>query len=224
VDAELAAWRERGVEGHFTPPRPWVDVGELCLEVGHGAQPHAILEHVPDARSIWTALLGGAARQAFGAGGAARTTVWWEPFPTLTTAAPSTKLGTFLSSSLSGFYIAMGFCVIPALAAANVVKERECKAKLQQLLMGATPASYWLSRWMWDALQYLVAWVGACVVAAVGGDVFTSGSNYPTLALMMLSYGFSVFGIAYALSFLFDKQAVAQTWVQIGFFLGTLVR
>ena len=89
------------------------------------------------------------------------------------------------------------------------------QAKLQQLLMGATPFSYWASRWLWDTLQvcsrmdsgmaarvslerangvmhfhnvqYLVAWAGACVVVGiVGGDIFTAGSNFPTLMLLML--------------------------------------
>ena len=54
-----------------------------------------------NARSIWTALLGGAARQAFGAGGTARTTVWWEPFPTLTTAQRSREFARAQSSGHS---------------------------------------------------------------------------------------------------------------------------
>jgi hypothetical protein len=65
--------------------------------------------------------------------------VTFHPFPR----TPNEKkrpIGDYVASAMMGFYLALGFCMIPALQTVNVVKERENKAKQLQLIMGLSPA------------------------------------------------------------------------------------
>jgi hypothetical protein len=107
------------------------------------------------------------------------------------------NVGQYISNALMGFYLVVGFSMIPALQvgaaaaksrwwrlrfdgvsaslvqALTVVKERETKAKQMQLIMGMSVSSYWVSIWLWDVVQYSVPWIGSCIlVYGFGGSAF----------------------------------------------------
>jgi hypothetical protein len=69
---------------------------------------------------------------------------------------PTSQLGSFLSSSLMGFYSTLGFVTIPAIQAVNVVMERENKSKQLQMIMGAGPFSYWVATWLYVEIRAVV--------------------------------------------------------------------
>lgn len=51
--------------------------------------------------------------------------------------------------------VMIAFCFLPASYAIFVVKEREVKAKHQQMISGVSIYAYWFSTFLWDAVSYL---------------------------------------------------------------------
>lgn len=150
-------------------------------------------------------------------GNAALLAATFDPLPTLVD-NPAPALGDFLSQSLMGFYMALGYVTIPAIQAANVVLERETKTKQLQFVMGSTPFGYWLSTWLWDAIQYLIPWIGGlAIILASSGSILQGQDHGWAIAFLLLFYGLSVPGPTYLLSFMFDRHPDAQMWVRLGY-------
>ena len=57
---------------------------------------------------------------------------------------------------LTVLIFSIAFCFIPASFVMFVIRERETNSKHQQLISGVSPASYWLSSFVWDAVAYFV--------------------------------------------------------------------
>lgn len=132
-------------------------------------------------------------------------------------------VGEYLTSALQGFYIALGFAVIPALMATNVVKERETSAKRMQLIMGLSTPSYWLATWAWDFILYTLPWFGASILVYVIGSDTYKGTNFVALFFLLGAFGASVPGLTYTLSFAFKTSAMAQTAIMGIYSLLTMV-
>ena len=132
-------------------------------------------------------------------------------------------LGVYLANTLIGFYIALGFNTIPALQAANVVKERETKAKRQQLIMGSSISAYWLSTWLWDLLQFIIPFAGAVTLVGVIGSESMRGANFPAIMLLVLLWGVAIPPLTYVFSFMFNKHQNAQTGILVIYSLATVV-
>jgi len=164
------------------------------------------------------------ARAVLGASGSASGA--FDPLPrTLTGFVPDGSfalLGSWLAASLSAFYVAMGFAVVPGLMAIAVVKERETRIQAVQSIMGLPPTAYWLGTWLWDGLAMaFVPSAGAIVVLAIAGT-FEPG-QLPAVAALFILFGISTPGPAYALSFAFESAASAQTWIMLLTTLTTVV-
>jgi ABC-type multidrug transport system ATPase subunit len=159
----------------------------------------------------------GTTTTAAGPGNARLLAATFDPLPTLVD-NPQPALGDFLSQSLMGFYLALGYVTIPAIQAANVVLERESKTKQLQFVMGSTPFGYWISTWMWDAIQYLIPWVGGLAIIIGSSSSILQGADHGwAIAFLLLFYGLSVPGPTYVLSFLFDRHPDAQMWIRLGY-------
>jgi ATP-binding cassette subfamily A (ABC1) protein 3 len=72
---------------------------------------------------------------------------------------PPTKTQRIQRHDLDAFSAAIivniAFSFIPASFAVPIVKEREVKAKHQQLISGVSVLSYWLSTYVWDFISFL---------------------------------------------------------------------
>ena len=149
----------------------------------------------------------------------------FDPFPRDVTRDFTTQqqvaLGTFLSSMISGFYVAMGFIVVPSVQLIAVVKERETEIKQLQLVQGVTPLAYWLGLWAWDATQFVPPAIGTIVVAVSSGVY--DWSDIPGLTVLLAAFGASLPGQGYAFSFLFSKATSAQTWSTLTLLLLSLI-
>lgn len=100
----------------------------------------------------------------------------------------------------------IAFCFVPASFAVFVVKEREVKAKHQQVISGVSIYAYWTSTYLWDTLSYLpTAGLVILVVYIYGVDAYTKGSASSAFALLLVLYGPATAAITYLLSFIFVR-------------------
>lgn len=131
------------------------------------------------------------------------------------------------SASIDAFTAALffmiAFCFIPASYASFIVKEREVKAKHQQIISGVSIYAYWCSSFVWDIISYLptVALV-MIIVAAFGVDNYIKNNGGVATFLLFLLYGPAVAAFTYLISFLFRSHSTAQLIVMFFNFLSGL--
>jgi ATP-binding cassette subfamily A (ABC1) protein 3 len=103
----------------------------------------------------------------------------------------------------------IAFCFVPASFAVFVVKEREVKAKHQQVISGVSIYAYWTSTYLWDTLSYLpTATLVILLVYVFSVSAYTQGSSASAFALLLLLYGPATAAITYLLSFMFVRYAL----------------
>jgi ABC-type multidrug transport system ATPase subunit len=127
-------------------------------------------------------------------------------------------IGDYIGATILGFLVAMGFITIPAVQAASSVIERETRAKKMQLLMGSSPANFWLSCWLWDFLLYLFTWAGGSLIiygVNIGG-LFT-GRSLGAVIVVLLLYGAAIPGPTYVFAARFTNGPEAQMVIRIGY-------
>ncbi len=108
----------------------------------------------------------------------------------------------------------IAFCFIPASFAVFVVREREIKAKHQQIISGVSLSAYWTSTFVWDTLSYLpTALLVLAIIYAFGIDAYTQGDGVGALATVLILFGPSVAAFTYLTSFAFDSHSTAQVMV-----------
>ena len=74
----------------------------------------------------------------------------------------------------AALFFMIAFCFIPASYVSFIVKEREVKAKHQQIISGVSIYAYWCSSWVWDVVSYFPTVVLVfCLVLAFGIDSYT---------------------------------------------------
>ncbi|XP_059428864.1 ABC transporter A family member 1 isoform X1 [Corylus avellana] len=121
--------------------------------------------------------------------------------------------------------VSIAFSFIPASFAVPIVKEREVKAKHQQLISGVSVLSYWSSTYIWDFVSFLFPSSFAIVLFYIFGlDQFIGrGCVLPTV-LMFLEYGLSIASLTYCLTFFFSDHTMAQNVVLlVHFFTGLIL-
>ncbi|XP_022745140.1 ABC transporter A family member 1-like isoform X3 [Durio zibethinus] len=118
--------------------------------------------------------------------------------------------------------IALSF--IPASFAVPLVKEREVKAKHQQLISGVSVIAYWVSTYIWDFISFLFPTTFAIILFYVFGlDQFIGRGFLPTV-IMFLEYGLAIAASTYCLTFFFSDHTMAQNVVLlIHFFTGLIL-
>ncbi|GMH18706.1 hypothetical protein Nepgr_020547 [Nepenthes gracilis] len=130
-----------------------------------------------------------------------------------------------LDAFSAAIIISIAFSFIPASFAVPLVKEREVKAKHQQLISGVSVLAYWASTYLWDFISFLFPSSFAIILFYIFGlDQFIGiGSFWPTV-IMFVEYGLAVASSTYCLTFFFSDHTMAQNVVLlVHFFTGLIL-
>lgn len=121
--------------------------------------------------------------------------------------------------------VTMAFSFIPASFAVAIVKEREVKAKHQQLISGVSVLSYWASTYLWDFISFLFPSSFAILLFFIFGlDQFIGRESFFSTVLIFLGYGSSIASSTYCLTFFFSEHSMAQNAVLlVHFFTGIIL-
>ncbi|KAK4797503.1 hypothetical protein SAY86_029829 [Trapa natans] len=119
-----------------------------------------------------------------------------------------------LDAFSTAIIVNIAFSFIPASFAVLIVKEREVKAKHQQLISGVSVLSYWTSTFIWDFISFLFPSSFAIILFYIFGlDQFVGASRILPTILMFLEYGLAVASFTYCLTFFFTDHTMAQNVV-----------
>ncbi|KAL9409139.1 hypothetical protein AB3S75_047510 [Citrus x aurantiifolia] len=121
--------------------------------------------------------------------------------------------------------ISIAFSFIPASFAVAIVKEREVKAKQQQLISGVSVLSYWTSTYIWDFISFLFPSSCAIILFYIFGlDQFVGRDCLLPTVLIFLGYGLAIASSTYCLTFFFSDHTMAQNVVLlVHFFTGLIL-
>ncbi|XP_073151159.1 ABC transporter A family member 1 isoform X3 [Henckelia pumila] len=141
---------------------------------------------------------------------------------------PLTQSQRLQRHDLDAFTVAIivniAFSFIPASFAVAVVKEREVKAKHQQLISGVSVLSYWASTYIWDFISFLIPSTFAILLFSIFGlDQFIGRASFFPTILMFLGYGSAIASSTYCLTFFFSEHSMAQNVVLLVHFFTGLV-
>jgi ATP-binding cassette subfamily A (ABC1) protein 3 len=122
------------------------------------------------------------------------------------------------SAAIDAFVVSLfamiAMCFIPASFAVFVVKEREVKAKHQQVISGVSIYAYWVSTFFWDTISYLpTALLVIAIMYAYGIEAYTKGPAASAIVVLVLLYGPATAAFTYIISFLFVSHSTAQVAV-----------
>ena len=127
-----------------------------------------------------------------------------------------------ISAFIAALFCMIACCFIPASFAVFIVKEREVKAKHQQIISGVNIYAYWCSSFIWDILSYIPTAL-LIYVAMIAFDIsaYTKGSSAFAVIYLLMLFGPSTAAMTYLLSFLFVNHSTAQVVVMFfNFFTG----
>jgi ATP-binding cassette subfamily A (ABC1) protein 3 len=130
-----------------------------------------------------------------------------------------------LDAFSAAIIVSIAFSFIPASFAVAIVKEREVKAKHQQLISGVSALSYWASTYMWDFISFLFPSSFAIILFYIFGleQFIGSASIVPTI-ILLLEYGLAIASSTYCLTFFFSEHSMAQNVVLlVHFFTGLIL-
>lgn len=129
-----------------------------------------------------------------------------------------------LDAFSASIIVGIAFSFIPASYAVSIVKEREVKAKHQQLISGVSLLSYWISTYVWDFISFLFPTLFALILFSIFGlnQFIGSGCILPTVVIF-LGYGLSVASLTYCMTFFFSDHTVAQNVVLLVHFFSGLI-
>ncbi|WCJ33447.1 ATP-binding cassette sub-family A member 2 [Euphorbia peplus] len=142
---------------------------------------------------------------------------------------PMTKSQLMQRHDLDAFsaaiIISIALSFIPASFAVAIVKEREVKAKHQQLISGVSVLSYWVSTYLWDFISFLFPSASAMFLFYVFGlDQFIGRDCFLPTLMLFLEYGLAIASSTYCLTFLFSDHTMAQNVVLlVHFFTGLIL-
>uniref|UniRef100_A0A1B0G2X8 ABC transporter domain-containing protein n=1 Tax=Glossina morsitans morsitans TaxID=37546 RepID=A0A1B0G2X8_GLOMM len=127
------------------------------------------------------------------------------------------NLGTQLSTNLC-----FAFCFISALYILFLIKERQTRSKLLQLVGGVNVWTFWLSQMLWDLLTFTItALIVIIVISIFQEDGYSTFSELMRYFSVFIMFGFSVLPFTYLASFLFKEPANGFAHVStINFFAG----
>ncbi|KAL8261643.1 hypothetical protein R6Q59_025692 [Mikania micrantha] len=130
-----------------------------------------------------------------------------------------------LDAFSAAIIVSIAFSFIPASFAVAIVKEREVKAKHQQLISGVSVLSYWVSTYIWDFISSLIPSTFAMLLFYIFGlEQFIGGGSLLPTILILLAYGFAIASSTYCLTFFFSEHSMAQNVVLlVHFFTGIVL-
>ena len=141
--------------------------------------------------------------------------------------AHQTGLLDAVKSLQAVLFIMIAFAFVPGGIVVFVVREKEAhhNSKHQQMISGASIASFWLSTYAFDILVYMVP-LALSILSIIWVDLdqlIVNGALWACF-LLLLGYGLAVTTCTYALSFLFEKHTQAQIIVVLfNVFLGLVL-
>ncbi|KAL5708093.1 Phospholipid-transporting ATPase abca1 [Ranunculus cassubicifolius] len=119
-----------------------------------------------------------------------------------------------LDAFSAAIIVTIAFSFIPASFAVSIVKEREVKAKHQQLISGVSVLSYWISTYIWDFVSFLFPSFLAIVLFFIFGlDQFIGRESLLPTITLFLAYGSAIAASTYCLTFFFSEHSTAQNVV-----------
>ncbi|KAM0948803.1 putative ABC transporter, AAA+ ATPase domain, ABC transporter A [Dioscorea sansibarensis] len=129
-----------------------------------------------------------------------------------------------LDAFSAAIIVNIAFSFIPASFAVAIVKEREVKAKHQQLISGVSILSYWMSTYLWDFVSFLFPTSFAIILFYIFdlNQFIGKDSLVPTIVLF-LEYGSGIASSTYCLTFFFSDHSIAQNVVLLVHFLSGLI-
>jgi ABC-type multidrug transport system ATPase subunit len=151
--------------------------------------------------------------------------------PTITIRAhplPRTKTQEEISAEIGGLYVVMfimmAFAFVPAGFVVFVVRERETKAKHQQLVSGVSTIAYWFATWLWD---FASGWIPVSITLLLL-EIFDvapliDGEAAIATVLLLACWLGAVSCQTYIFSFLFKKHTSAQNFVLFTNFITGLI-
>lgn len=120
--------------------------------------------------------------------------------------------------------INIAFSFIPASFAVAIVKEREVRAKHQQLISGVSILSYWASTYFWDFISFLFPSSIAIILFSIFGlDQFVGVDSIFPMIIMLLGYGLAIASSTYCLTFFFSEHSLAQNIILLIHFFSGLI-
>ena len=127
--------------------------------------------------------------------------------------------------AISSLFISMPFALLPSTFVSFIVKERECKAKHVQMVIGAKRSAYWISSFVFDFAAYSVTMTLAFIIFLAAGRDSLVGDVHVFSATLMLftSYGVSSILSGYVVSFLFKNHVAAQNATMLLNLAGSIV-
>ncbi|XP_024515167.1 ABC transporter A family member 1 [Selaginella moellendorffii] len=124
----------------------------------------------------------------------------------------------------AGIIVNVAYSFIPASFAVAIVKEREVKAKHQQLISGVSLMAYWISTYVWDMLSYLLpAGLAVGLFFIFGMDEFIGKESILATSIMMVAYGPAIAASTYCLTFFFTDHSLAQNVILLIHFFSGLI-
>ncbi|KAJ8499332.1 hypothetical protein OPV22_009884 [Ensete ventricosum] len=129
-----------------------------------------------------------------------------------------------LDAFSASIIVNIAFSFIPASFAVTIVKEREVKAKHQQLISGVSVLSYWVSTYIWDFVSFLFPTSLAVILFFMFdlNQFVGTGCFLPTIVLF-LEYGLAIGSSTYCLTFFFSEHTIAQNVVLLIHFFSGLI-
>ena len=124
------------------------------------------------------------------------------------------KQTALISAFIVALFCMIACCLIPASLVVFIVKEREVKAKHQQIISGVSIYAYWCSSFVWDIVSYVpTAFLIYMAMLAFQVKAYTEGSAVSAIVTLFLMFGPSSVAMTYLLSFLFASHSTAQVAV-----------
>ncbi|KAL1813550.1 hypothetical protein ACET3Z_023615 [Daucus carota] len=141
---------------------------------------------------------------------------------------PMTKSQRVQRHDLDAFSAAVivniAFSFLPASFAVAIVKEREVKAKHQQLISGVSIISYWASTYAWDFISFLFPSSFAVLLFYIFGlEQFIGRYSFLPTVTMLLEYGLAISSSTYCLTFFFSEHSMAQNVVLLVHFFSGII-
>lgn len=141
---------------------------------------------------------------------------------------PLTSTQTDIYSSFNIYlvviFLMLSISVIPASFATHIVREREIKAKHQQVVSGVSFIVYWISNWVWDVFSYLPTLIAFLILLSSFPKFENLNGLDGQLAatiLLLFFFGCSITSFTYLLSYLFKTPSGAQvSCIILNFLLG----
>ena len=136
------------------------------------------------------------------------------------------------NQDLAVTFITLALPFVPAAFITYIVREKEVKAKHQQMVSGVGVTAYWLSTYLWDNISFVVTiflFVALVTGPVFGEDTPTLGGNGNTKELgcfigLFFLFGLSMSGFTYLISYIFRQPSMAQiAMIFICFTLGLVL-